>query len=196
MQSIPTIETERLRLRAIEAKDQGDIFDIFSDDDVIRHYDVEAFTSADEAGRVIDGFGRWFQRQEAIRWGITLLDSGKLIGTCCFDGIHTPFRRANLGYNLGSTYWRRGYALEACRAIVDYAFSKGLFGPIHRIQAITVPENITSEQLLEKLWFRREAVLQQYGFWKGLPRDMHMFALLKENYDRTGSDDGAASDKS
>ena len=196
MQSIPTIETERLCLRAIEAKDQGDIFDIFSDDDVMRHYDIDSFTSADEATRVIDGFDEWFQRQEAVRWGITLLDSGKLIGTCCFDGIHAPFQRANLGYNLGSSYWKQGYAVEACRAIVDYAFSKGLFGPINRIQAITVPDNMASEQLLEKLGFRREAVLQQYGFWKGLPRDMHMFALLKENYDGISSDDSTPSAKS
>ena len=187
MQNIPTIETDRLRLRAVVATDRDDIFDIFSDDEVIRYYDVEAFTSTEQAAGVIDGFAQWFQRQEAVRWGVTLIDSGKLIGTCCFDGIHTPFRRANLGYNLGSAYWRQGYALEACQAIVDFAFSKGLFGPIHRVQAITVPENSASEFLLDKLGFQHEAVLQHYGFWKGLPRDMNMFALLKENYNGNAS---------
>jgi len=182
MQSIPTIETERLHLRAVESKDQNDIFDIFSDPNVVHHYDIEAFTSTADAARAIDGFDQWFQRQEAVRWGITLRESGKLIGTCCFDRIHTPFRRANLGYNLGSPYWKHGYALESCQAIIDHAFSQGLFGPIHRIQAITVPDNLPSELLLVKLGFQQEAVLKQYGFWKSLPRDMNMLALLKDSY--------------
>lgn len=129
--------------------------------------------------RLIEGFAAWFKLGEAIRWGIWHSQTDQLIGTCCFDQIHSSFRRVNLGYNLSSEFWGQGYASEACRAIVELAFTTGLHTPVNRIQAITVPENIKSEKVLERLGFEREGLLREFGFWKGRPWDMNMFCLTK-----------------
>jgi len=135
IQSIPFIQTERLCLKAISPADGQAIFKVFSDPLVVEYYDIDPITDQQAALRLIEGFAAWFKLGEAIRWGIWHSQTDQLIGTCCFDQIHPSFRRVNLGYNLSSEYWGQGYASEACRAIVDLAFAKGLHTPVNRIQA-------------------------------------------------------------
>jgi len=40
-------------------------------------------------------------------------------------------------------------------------------GPLHRIQADTVPGNYRSEELLRKLGFKEEGLRRDAGYWKG-----------------------------
>ena len=183
MKSIPTIKTDRLSLRAVSSADCNAVLRVFSDPLVVEYYDIKPIGDRDAALRMIEGFDAWFKLGEAIRWGIWLAESDHLIGTCCFDQIHTSFRRANLGYNLSSKFWGAGYATEACEAIVDWAFGNGMGTPLNRIQAITVPENKKSEMLLTRLRFQREGLLREFGFWEGLPRDMNMFGLTKSDWE-------------
>ncbi|HHJ3240257.1 TPA: GNAT family N-acetyltransferase [Vibrio parahaemolyticus] len=43
------IETERLILRALVAEDAGDLFSIFSDNEVMKYWNTEPWVSVDEA---------------------------------------------------------------------------------------------------------------------------------------------------
>ncbi len=54
-----------------------------------------------------------------------------------------------LGYMLGKPYWHKGYAAEACRAILEYAGELG----IREITALIHQDNIASIRLAEKLGF-------------------------------------------
>ena len=182
MKSIPCIQTDRLRLRAISESDCEGVLQIFSDSLVVEHYDIAPISDRAAALRLIEGFDAWFKMGEAIRWGIWHQDLDQLVGTCCFDQIHLNFRRVNLGYNLLSQFWGAGYAFEACQAIISWAFENGLEAPINRIQAITVPENVRSEKLLNRLGFQREGLLREFGFWDGHPRDMNIFGLIKSDW--------------
>ena len=182
MKSIPSIQTDRLCLKAISNSDREGILRLLSDPLVVEYYDIDPIDNLAEASRLIEGFAAWFKLGDAIRWGIWHAESDQLIGTCCFDQIHRSFRRVNLGYNLLSEFWGHGYASEACQAIVRWAFEDGLETPVNRIQAITVPENAKSEMVLKRLGFQREGLLREFGFWDGSPRDMNMFGLTKSDW--------------
>ena len=182
MKSIPTIQTDRLRLQVVSNADCDAVLEVFSDPLVVEYYDFKPISDRAAALRMIEGFDAWFKLGQAIRWGIWLTKSNQLIGTCCFDQIHPSFRRANLGYNLSSKFWGTGYASEACQTIVDWAFGNGMGSPINRIQAITIPENHKSEMLLKRLGFQREGLLRGFGFWDERPRDMNMFGLTKSDW--------------
>ena len=169
-------------MTAITSADCDGVLKIFSDPLVVEFYDIAPISDLAAASLLIEGFDAWFKLGEAIRWGIWQVDSNQLIGTCCFDKIHRNFRRVNLGYNLSSKFWGSGYASEACQAIIEWAFDKGLGTPVNRIQAITVPENVKSEKVLKRLGFQQEGLLREFGFWKGQPRDMHMFGLTKSDW--------------
>jgi ribosomal-protein-alanine N-acetyltransferase len=67
-------------------------------------------------------------------------------------------RRAELGYILGREHWGRGFAGEAQRRAIDFAFEDlGL----HRLEADTHPDNAASLRSLERLGFRREGLLRE-----------------------------------
>ena len=179
MDSIPRIETERLKLRAIFPADAQAIFQLMSDPKVVQYYELEPFETIHQAQDLISSFTQWFQNDQAVRWAIIRKDDNELIGTCCFDTFHPKYQSVNVGYNVRSDQCGQGYATEAVQAIIGYAFKNGIVGPVNRIQAITVPANVASEKVLEKLGFEKEGLMRQYGFWKGAFHDMNLFSLLK-----------------
>lgn len=179
MNSIPRLETERLKLRAIFPQDAPDIFALMSDPRVLEHHELDPFQTLNQASDLISNFTQWFQNDQAVRWGIIDKTDQRLIGTCCFDTFHLKYQSVNLGYSLRSDRWGQGLATEAVQAIISHAFEHGIVGPVNRIQAITLPANAASENVLRKLGFEKEGLMRQYGFWKNAFHDMNLFSLLK-----------------
>jgi RimJ/RimL family protein N-acetyltransferase len=77
-----------------------------------------------------------------------LMLGGRLIGAC---GIDPRAEGPELGYWLGVPYWGQGYATEAVRAVVDYAF--GDLGH-EALQAGARVNNPASRRVLEKCAFQ------------------------------------------
>jgi ribosomal-protein-alanine N-acetyltransferase len=53
--------------------------------------------------------------------------------------------------------------------------------PVHRIEALVIPDNGGSIRVLEKLGFDREGVRREFGFWKGRYQDVYLYALLNHD---------------
>ena len=103
---------------------------------------------------------------------------GKLIGsisaTRCAN-IH--FRTAELGNNLGESYWGKGFATEAVRQICEYVFQKT---DIIRIFAEPFAYNAASCRVLEKAGFQLEGVLRSNAVKNGRVQDMNMYARIRK----------------
>jgi ribosomal-protein-alanine N-acetyltransferase len=85
-----------------------------------------------------------------------------------------------IGWAIGRPHQGRGYATEAARALVAYAFETLR---CHRVIATCQPENPASWRVMEKLGMRREAhfrqcLLQDTGEWW----DEYFYALLAGEY--------------
>ena len=87
--------------------------------------------AAYEHGFDLDETRDWVHRQRArssadgfALWGVVLRETGELIGDC---GITTQRIEDDsvieVGYHLARDHWHRGYAVEAARACVDWAFA-------------------------------------------------------------------------
>ena len=74
------IETERLILNRIEQVDANALFELFSNDQVLKFYDVKKFTSIHQAYDLIDKMHDRFDHQQGYRYAIRL-KSGQLIGS-------------------------------------------------------------------------------------------------------------------
>ena len=184
----PVLKTERLILNRLSEADVDDIFELFSDHEVVAYYDLEALCSPSQAKDLIDLFEKRFQAGEGIRWAIRLVaedqldDKGALIGTCGFNSWSKPMKSAVIGYDLKKSYWGRGYATEAISKITQYAFSGEMpCGGIHRIQADTVLDNLASESVLKKVGFVEEGLRRDSGYWKGRFHDLKCFGLINPN---------------
>lgn len=175
--AFPEIETERLILRETMPEDAPAIYRLFADPLVTRYYDLEPYTSVGQAEALIDFFDESFELERAIRWGIERKKDGALMGTCGYVWLRT--HRGEIGYELHSDYWRRGYMSEALDAILDFGFTElGL----NRIEALTMLENEASMGLLRSLGFQQEGILRQHDFFKGQFHDMRLFAILRGEF--------------
>ncbi len=175
-QIFPALQTARLILRETVEADAAAIYAIFSDPAVTRHYNLQTFTNVEEARQLVQRRRKRFETGHSIRWGIALKDGAQLIGSCglIFDAEHP---KAELGYEIASTHWNKGYAGEALHAVLAYAFET--LAP-QQIVAHVMPGNDASKHLLLKLGFVSEGVIAKAGFWNEQHHDLERFARERD----------------
>ncbi|WP_214828157.1 GNAT family N-acetyltransferase [Exiguobacterium sp. s26] len=169
---LPTIETERLRLRQLDVTDAERLFTIFSDPNVLRYYGMEPHTSIVETQQMLAGMLEGIESGAVMRWGIVTKESSDLIGTIGFHNRALRHRRAEVGYEIHPNYWRHGYATEALQAALTYAAQTG---EMERVGAIVFTENVASQQMLEKTGFSREGTLRHYMRQGDRAHDVHVY---------------------
>jgi ribosomal-protein-alanine N-acetyltransferase len=178
----PILNTPRIVLDQVTAADSTALFELFSNQSVIKYYDLEAMTDLTQASNLITLFNDRFNENLGIRWAIRLKKSNKLIGTCGFNSWNAKMQSAVIGYDLHPDYWGKGYVTDAVNCIVKTAFEGKLPCSIHRIQADTVLGNAASEAVLLKVGFKEEGIRRQSGYWKNQFHDLKCFGLLKTEY--------------
>lgn len=115
-------------------------------------------------------------------WPVFLLETGDHVGCCGVRPYGASERVLELGFHLRPRHWGRGYAIEAARAVVAYAFDSlgaaALFAGHH-------PANESSRSLLLKLRFRytHDEVYEPTGL------EHPSYLLTLEDYGRTDSGD-------
>ncbi len=181
----PNITTERLSLARLSHSDKQAIFAVFSDPEVIAHYDVERFTDPEEASRLVDYFDSRFEDDSGIRWAIRDKASGAYLGSCGYTNWNQYDHSAVVSYELAPQYWGKGYAFEAVNAIIAHVFSEHFHFFVQRIEALILPSNLASQKLVSKLGFVKEGTLRKKCYWNGDFHDMDMFSILRDEF-RTG----------
>lgn len=176
----PTLETERIKLIEITPIHAGSLFAILSLDEVTRYYGTDTFKSIEEAKKLIDMFQKNFYEKRSMRWGIVLKENNKFIGTIGLNGLQLKNKKAEIGYEIHPSYWRKGYSSEAIKEILRYSYQElGL----NRIGAVVYLENKASSNLLEKLGFKKEGELRDYLFQNNSFHTTNMFSLLKREWE-------------
>ena len=177
LDTFPVLHTERLDLIEITQAHLGDLFKLFGDEEVTRFYNLLPLEKEQEAQKLIDWFQSRFKEKLGIRWGIALKGNPNIIGTIGFNSF-TTHHRANLGYDLQSDHWNKGYITEALRVVIDFGFNQL---EVNRIEAEIMPLNVVSDRVLAKLGFTNEGILRQWMFWNDKYYDMTMYSLLKSD---------------
>ena len=94
-------------------------------------------------------------------WALVLKSTGEMIGDCGCVTQEVEDRTAiEIGYHVRRDHWGNGYATEAARACIDFAFEK-LGAP--RVISMIRPGNISSRRVAEKNGLTCEKTV----FWKG-----------------------------
>jgi RimJ/RimL family protein N-acetyltransferase len=154
------LETERLSLREIAEDDLDDLLEIWGDPEAMRFFPRTLDSQAMRAW--IERNQRRYEQYGHGLWAATLLGERKLVGDCGLviqevDGIE----ELEVGYHFNRKYWGRGFATEAARACMDYAFER--LGR-RRIISLIRPENTPSRRVAERNGLRveKEALWQDY----------------------------------
>ncbi len=175
--TFPVLETERLILREITHNDVNEIFQIRSSSEVMKYFGHDIYKSVNEAYEMINAIIDGFKNKEGIRWGITLKDSDRLIGSGGPWRLLKQHFRCEIGYDLLPIYWQKGIMSEALREIIKFCFDKM---NMHSIEANVDPENIASVRLLEKLGFAKEGHIKESYYFNGVFTDTGIYSLIRK----------------
>lgn len=106
--------------------------------------------------------------------------SGVLVGGITLGNIRRGVAQMGVvGYWIGATAKRRGYATAALRAVTDYAFRDLR---LHRVEAACMPSNAASLRTLERCGFGREGIAARYLKINGVWQDHVLFALSVDDW--------------
>ena len=97
---------------------------------------------------------RCWRDGSAYPWAVIARHSDDFLGVVELR-MHPP--KADFGYVFCPQYWGQGFASEAVKAIVDWAFSQS---EIYRVWATCHPENIASVRVLQKAGLQFETRLE------------------------------------
>ncbi len=170
---VPTLETERLRLRALRKSDFEDYAALKADPEVLHH--LGSGPAPWDRGRAWRHLafliGHW-QLGGAGMWAVEHRETGELVGTAGFAAPE-GWPGFELAGALARRFWGLGYATEAGRAALDYAFT--VLEKDHVISLIA-PENRASIRAAERIGERLEGRIQHLG------REMLLYGLDRETY--------------
>jgi len=95
-------------------------------------------------------------------WLIITKEEMKIIGDIGFKGIPNPSGEVDLGYGIIETEQRKGYAIEAAKALSNWALSHP---NVKTITAKCLLNNYGSFKILEKLNFTKIAQDENMQYW-------------------------------
>ena len=186
------MRTERLLLRPFAPGDLAALHAIYSDQLVVRWLYNEARSLEETrkllrlkiAGSTLRAEGEWLSA------AVVLEPAGELVGDVSLLWASEAHRQGELGFALATAHHGKGYATEAARPVLDFAF--GALG-LHRVTGRLEPRNLASARVLEKLGMRREAHLVENEWVKGEWQSERVYALLarewRDGSSGTGRDD-------
>lgn len=179
------LETQRLLLRGFKPDDVDDLYAYAKDPDVGPSAGWPPHSSKDISKKIL----KTFVQQKEV-WAVVEGSSGTVIGSV---GLHNDYRRnnnkaRNLGYTIGKPWWGKGYATEAARRVLEYAFDE------MELEVVTVNHyafNTASKKVILKCGFHYDGTLRKAGkLVDGITDyDDVCYSLLRHEFRRQGNEE-------
>lgn len=148
------IETERLLLREFLATDAEGLFELESNPNVHLFVGNKPIKHIEESNDYIKFVQKQYKDFGTGRWAVILKETNEFIGWSGIkyitDEINNHKNFYELGYRFIEKHWGKGYATEAGKAFIDYAFSEM---KVDAVYAYADAGNENSRKILEKLGF-------------------------------------------
>jgi RimJ/RimL family protein N-acetyltransferase len=175
----PTLHTARLRLRPFTSADADALFALHSNASVLRYWDAPPWLEPARAGRFLAMCRRMAEEGSGARLAVDRVSDGAFLGWCGLSRWNPDHRSVSLGYCFDEPAWGHGYATEAARALLQWAFEAL---PLNRVQAEADTRNAASARVLEKLGFVREGTLREDCVVNGEVSDSWVYGLIKRDW--------------
>lgn len=152
------LKTKRLELVGFDVKYANDLFELWSDFEVIKHTFTPLITSVDDCVKLIEQQIARTNKDFPDRFVITLNNKAiGIVGCVRMDKENLSF---GLYYQISRKHWGCGYASEAASAIVSYVLNKY---PTATIKAEAVSINKASVAVLQKIGLKQTHI-EEKGF--------------------------------
>ena len=143
------LETEHLKLRAWQESDLQPFAELNADKDVM-HYFPSVLTR-EQSDNLADKFQHLILDHGWGFWAVELKATGQFIG---FTGLNTQPEQfifspcVEIGWRFAKQYWHQGYATEAAKACLKFAFEAL---QLNEVVSFTAVHNTASEHVMQRL---------------------------------------------
>lgn len=115
-------------------------------------------------------------------FGIFTFDEEMVGRVALSNVVRGAWQNTTLGYFVAEGHGGKGYATEAVRLALDFAFGSV---HLHRVQAGVMPRNVASAKVLRNNGFRLEGTSPRYLKINGEWEDHDLYALTAEEWPPT-----------
>ena len=155
---------------------------IMGRNDLREFQDVPRYTRDEFERRVASRPKRFDARATGrFEWLILIAQTRKAIGWVSLRVGDHARGSAEIGYSIAGDYRGNGYATEATRLVVDFAFEES---DLQMVEACCVPANLASRRLLASLDFVETRVQHNGAIVRGRPVDIVLFEMPREGWER------------
>lgn len=149
------LETDRLLLRSLELSDAKALFELNKNPEVHKYLWQTPEKVLEESIKVIEYVNRQYAENRIGRFATVLKETGEFIGWTGIKFVNDHVENGNTnfydyGYRLDERFWNKGFATEASKVWIEYAFNQM---KIDSMNAYTHSENGASNHVLQKVGF-------------------------------------------
>jgi RimJ/RimL family protein N-acetyltransferase len=175
------LHTDRLLLRPFRAEDLDRLADWQSRPEVARflYWEPRSREEAEAALAKRIAATRLEHDDDVVTLAVERREDALLLGDASIFLRSAEHRQVEVGYVFHPDAAGHGYATEATRALVDFAFTDL---NAHRVFARTDARNTASAALLRRLGMREEAHFREAEIFKGEWGDELVFAILDREW--------------
>ena len=174
------IRTARLNLRDFRPSDQVAYCGLRANPDFQRFYPAYEVTS-NRSVELLGEFLKWAAESPRCHYQLAVEKPGLgLLGSCGVRITDADHFQASFGCELGREFWGHGYAMEAARGLIGFAFSH--LG-MHRIHAEALTENRSALSLARRLGMRVEGRHRERLQFQGRWWDTVTLAILSSEWE-------------
>ncbi|RXM46736.1 GNAT family N-acetyltransferase [Flavobacterium sp. YO64] len=149
------IETERLLLREVIVSDVDGMFELDSNPNVHIYIGKKPVTTIEQSAAYIENLQQQYKDFGTGRWAVILKETNEFLGWSGIkfitDEINNHKNFYEIGYRFIEKHWGKGYATEAGKAFIEYAFDNL---KVDAVYAYADAGNDNSRKILEKLGLR------------------------------------------
>ncbi|TFB49908.1 GNAT family N-acetyltransferase [Cryobacterium tagatosivorans] len=179
------IRTDRLLLRPLTEADADDVYSYQSLPEAVRYLPWPLRDREESREHTLKraGFTRLAADKDAIILAAELLgpdgEPGPVIGDLSIFLQSAVNAQVSIGWVFHPVRHGRGYATEAARAVLEFAFTDV---GAHRVFAEVDPRNMASVALCLRLGMRLEALFLENEIFKGEWSDLSVYAILEREW--------------
>lgn len=181
MEEFPVIQTERLRLRELMARDITRIVQYANNPKIVEMTLSMPFPYEEkDAVSWLAEANQGFSKQTHYIFAICQLQANEFLGGIGIE-VKKRFNRAEMGFWLGEPFWNSGYITEAVAAVLEFGFNDL---ELNKIIAFHMDKNPASGRVMTKNGMIKEGELVEHIRKDEEYIDVIQYRLTKQEFDR------------
>ena len=172
------IETEGLLLRRFKLNDAEYMFKNWANDsEIYRFFTRSPHSDLSQTEQIISEWVNAYTNDDCYNWAIELKGIGEIVGQISVVHLSEKYSLCEVGFTVGRSFWSKGIATEALKAVINYLFKE--IG-INRIEGKHNVLNFASGRVMRNSGMTFEGTMRQADINRlGEFSDLALYSILK-----------------